>query len=140
MEFDPRVRRADAMPTPRSIDFPDQTANVPVQGATAAQIAAQQFGGPTRGNSVTVTLTTAPSVVLAGNPRRVFWMIINRGVVNAAVDIDSSMTAANGIPIGAAGGVVFSDVREDGEAVAWPVFGACDSGTCVVRVYEVMRV
>lgn len=140
MAIDPRTQRAPFVETPRSSGVVTPAGVDPVAGATAAEMARRRFGGPTRVVSTSVTLTTAPSTVLAPNPRRVFWTVINRGVVSAAVDIDSGMTFANGILIGAAGGFVQSDVEEDGETVGWAVFGACESGTCVVRVLEVTRV
>jgi hypothetical protein len=132
--------RAGFTQTPREVDVTPDPSDDPVTGATAAQISARRYGGAVRASSFAFTLTTSLQTVLAGNPRRVFWAIYNRGVVNAAIDIDSSMTFANGIPMAAAGGFVQSSVDEDGETVAWPVFGVCESGTSVVRVVEVMRV
>ena len=138
--LDPRAVRGAFAPVPRTVLPPDSVGDDPISGATAAQMARRRYGGPTRTESRTVTLTTTPTQIIGNNPRRVFWSIINRGIVNSAVDIDLAMTFANGILMGAAGGFVQSDVNEDGESVAWPVFGACESATCVVRILETMRV
>lgn len=139
MSEDPRATRTGYTPIPRHNATAIPGVGAPA-GATAAEMAQTRFGGPTRVQTTVVTLTTTVAQVLAANPRRVFWSMINRGVVNAAVDFDSAMTFANGLLMGAAGGFVQSDVEEDGESVAWPVFGACESSTCTVRIIEVVRV
>lgn len=136
---DPRAQRTPFQSAPRSAtDF--RASGDAIVGATAAEMAQHRFGGPTRLDSRPITLTTTWQQIIGANPRRVFWSLINRGVVNGAVDIDPAATFANGIPIGAAGGFVQSDVEEDGESVAWAVFGACESGTAVCRLIEIMRV
>lgn len=140
MAIDPRSRRGAFQPTPRSAGLTPDSGDDPVAGSTAAEMSARRFGGRTRTQESSFTLTTTPQVIIGGNPRRVFWSMFNRGIVTAAVSTDASMTFANGIPMGAAGGFVQSDVTEDGDTVGWPVFGACESGTCVLRVIETMRV
>lgn len=140
MATDPRQLPRPVIGTPRAdLGKPLDPEN-PVTGATAAEMAGRRFGGPTRVNSTTLNLTTTQQVILGSNPRRVFWTVINRGIVNAACDVDPGMTFATGILMGAAGGFVQSDVTEDGETVAWPVFAVCESGTCPVRILEVVRV
>lgn len=140
MAVDPRQLGRTQSGTPRADVGQPLGVQNPVTGATAAEMSGRRFGGPTRVNRSTVTLTTAVQTILNSNPRRVFWQVINRGVVNAGVDIDPSASFAQSILMGAAGGFVQSDVTEDGETVAWPVYGVCESGTCVVMIYEVVRV
>lgn len=137
--MDPRATREPFIPAPRSLAF-DPTRQGAIIGATAAEISQLRFGGPTRVQSTTVTATTTWTQLLNSNPKRVFWTIINRGVVNVAVDIDLSAAFANGILLGAAGGFASMDVAEDGESVGWSVFGASETATAVLRVLEVMRV
>lgn len=139
MAIDPRAAPRRQNPTPRG-PLSGGDAVEPVEGATAAQFARNRFGGPTRVNSFPFTFTTTPQIVLGSNPRRVFWLMVNRGIVSVAVDIDPAMTFANGVLLGAAGGFATEDVAEDGETVAWAVFGASESSTAVVRILEVMRV
>lgn len=137
--MDPRAVRGPYQPAPRASDpFPAPTDAI--RGATAAEMSQQRFGGPTRVQSTVVTATTTWAQLLQGNPKRVFWTVINRAIVNAAIDIDAASTYANGIPLGAAGGFASMDVQEDGESVSWPVFGASESSTATLRVLEVMRV
>lgn len=137
--MDPRAARTPYVPAGRMVS-PATGAEGAITGATAAEMAQKRFGGPTRVVSTTFTLTTTWQQFIANNPKRVFLTVINRGVVNAAADIELSSTFANGIPLGAAGGFLTMDVEEDGESVGWSLYGACESGTCVVRVLEVMRV
>lgn len=137
--MDPRSAREPFVPAPRSLAFDPLRAGA-ISGATAAEMAELRFGGPTRLESTVVTLSTTWGQILAANPRRVFWSILNRAVVNAAIDILPSSTFANGILLGAAGGFAQMEVEEDGEAVAWAVFGASESATAVCRILEVMRV
>lgn len=139
MASNPRDARGPYQPVARGGGSSVPGVGAPL-GSTAAEFAQARFGGSTRVQSSTLTLTPAVAQVLAANPRRVFWTIINRGIVSSAVDLDPAMTFANGILLGASGGFVQSDVVEDGESVAWPLFGACESGTCVLRILEVSRV
>lgn len=139
MAQDPRAVRGAYTPAARAPDVTPDTLE-PIAGATAAEQARRAYGGPTRVQSTTFTLTTTVQQVLGNNPRRVFWSVINRGVVNAAVDWDPGMTYANGILLGAAGGFAQADVREDGETTGWALFGASESGSAVLRVVEIMRV
>jgi hypothetical protein len=137
--IDPRSTRAPYQSAPRGEGTAEGGLG-PVAGATGAEMSRNRFGGPVRTESRTATLTTAVAPILGNNPRRVFWSIINRGVVNAAVDVDSAMTFADGILLGAAGGFAQMDVEEDGETVGWTVYGAAESATAVVRIVETMRV
>lgn len=139
MDRDPRSQRGPYQPVARVGNDPRPGVGA-VVGATAAEFSQTRFGGPTRVQSTTFTATTTWQPILAANPRRVFWTIINRGTVDAAVDVDSGATQANGILIAAGGGFASMDVQEDGESVAWPVFGATASGSAVLRILEVIRV
>lgn len=110
------------------------------EGATAAELSQRRFGGPTRIQSTSVTLTTTFGQILAANPRRVFVEFINRGTVDAAVDSDGAGSFASSILIAAGGGYVSLAVDEDGESTAWPYYGATTAGTAVVRIIEIIRV
>lgn len=111
-----------------------------IPGATASEISGKRFGGPTRVNSKVVPVGTTSTQLMENNPRRVFWMAINRGVNNAAWDWDPTFTFANGGLLGAAGGYVSAEVDEDGESVAWEVRAIADQAPVNVRVFEIMRV
>jgi hypothetical protein len=139
MALDPRAARGPYQPVARHVD-PASGQEGAIEGATAAEFAQNRFGGPTRVQSTSVTLSTTFGQILGGNPRRVFWTIINRGTTDVGIDTDPASSQATGILLAAGGGYASMDVTEDGESVAWPVYGASASGTPQVRILEVMRV
>lgn len=120
-------------PIPESLTNP--------RGSTAAEVAQARFKGPTRPvwrPNVPVATTITP--LLGNNPRRVFWMIMNRAVVNGAIGFDNELTAGTGILLAAAGGVATMDVEEDGEAVTYAVTGIMSGAAGAVTILEVERV
>lgn len=113
---------------------------LPPAGATAAEWSAKWFGGPTRLSRITVTIATTPTQVLGNNPKRVFWSANNRSVNDGALGGDNTLTFANGDLLPALGGRAESAVQEDGEAVAWAVFGIQNAAAGDWVVTEITRV
>lgn len=139
MAEDPRATRTGYLPVPRHNATAIPGVGAPA-GATAAEMSQTRFGGPTRVQSTTINASTTFGQILAANPRRVFWTIINRGVTDVAIDTDAAGSFASSILLAAGGGYASMDVAEDGESVAWPVFGASSSGSPALRILEVLRV
>lgn len=110
------------------------------EGSTAHEFSSRRFGGPVRPRSRVVSVATTPTQVLDNNPRRVYWLIVNRAVNNGAFDIAADVTAANGILLGAGGGFASMDVELDGETVGYEVWGIQDVAAGSWRVFEVFRV
>lgn len=121
-------------------EAPASAAPLGSPGSTAAEWSARWFGGPTRVKSRAVTVGTTPTQILGNNPKRVFWAALNRAVNSGAVDFDQEVTEASGIPVGALAGGVSMSVQEDGEPVAWAVWGIQSGASGTWRVVEVERV
>jgi len=111
-----------------------------IAGSTAAEFSQALFGGPTRLRTAVVTVGTIPTRLFGNNPKRVFWRAVNRSVNFGAIGFDQEFTAANGDLVGANGGSVSMEVREDGEPVAWEVWGINDTAAGDWRITEVERV
>lgn len=85
-----------------------------------------------------VTVGTALGEIIPNNPDRVAWQAVNRSVNNGAIGFDRETTFANGILLGAAGGLASMTVEEDGEAVTQAIFGINDAAAGSWRVTEVL--
>jgi len=109
-------------------------------GASAAEFARNQFGGPTRLRFRVVTVTTTALELLANNPKRLFWAAMNRSVNAGGIWFDNEITTTNSFLVGANGGLATMDVREDGEAVAYRVTAINDTASGTWVTLEVERV
>ncbi len=109
-------------------------------GATAATFSENRYGGPITHVLSSPAVTTTAQRILVNNPKRVHWLVVNRGANNIAVDFNEELTYAGSFPLGAEGGVASSDVEEDGETVARPLWAISQAGTNSLRVLEVVRV
>lgn len=104
----------------------------------AARFAETRFGAPTRLRDRAVTVATTLGELVPANPDRVAWSAINRSVNNGALGFDRETTFANGVLLGAGGGVAQMSVEEDGEAVTQAVFAINDTAAGTWRVLEVL--
>src|SRR5712692_9360944 len=68
-------------------------------GATAAELAAVRFGGPTEIRPSQVTIGTGAARLVDNEPRRVFWIAINQGSSNGAASTRNNVTTTTGIPV-----------------------------------------
>lgn len=136
MDRDPRAQRVPAVsPVPGPVlaaFYPE-----PSIGQTAARFSLLRWGIPVQPVVSRPTASTTAANVLDGNPKRVFWMVINRGTTDCNLDIGAVATAGNGILLAAGGGWASMDVLEDGESVAYSVSVIAASGTPQLWVYEV---
>lgn len=107
---------------------------------SAAEFAERWFGGPTRPLITRATVGTSSGVLLANNPKRVFWRIRNRSAGNVYLDIDqpASTTLSEILPPN--GGAASMAVQDDGEAVAHEIRAIADLAASAVWVYEVLIV
>ncbi len=111
-----------------------------IQGRTAAVFARNRFGGPTRPAESRVNVGTSVTPLIGNNPRRVFWMAVNRTPNEGALGLDPTLTFANGILLGPNGGFASMAVEEDGEAVGYAVFAIQNIAGGTWYVLEVMQV
>ena len=109
-------------------------------GATAAQFTQRRFDGPTRSTIRAVTVLTTSTPVLENNPKRVHAAIVNISAQQGYFNYENNVASTNGILLGAGGGSMTESVDEDGESVAWPMFGINVGATGIWMVYEVFRV
>ncbi len=99
----------------------------------------KRFGGHTTYSERTVTLSTNVSRVLANNPNRVFWSIINEDTNDFRWNNDPVISAADGWLVPASGGVVICSWEDEGEVVGYEVYARATAGTCYIRIREVFR-
>jgi len=64
----------------------------------------------------------APVVAMPNDPNRFAWVIVNDGAAVAYVGFNSAVGVLNGIQVGANGGVVGFNARDDGEIVTRAVY------------------
>lgn len=125
----------DALPK-RKLGTPYKTPS----GATAAQFTEARFKGPTRSTLRAVTVAITSTQILDNNPKRVHAAIVNISAQQGYFNYDNNVSSSNGILLGAGGGSMTESVDEDGESVAWPMFGLNVGASGVWMVYEVFRV
>jgi len=109
-------------------------------GATAAEITARRFGGPTQIVETLVTVDTTAIKLIGNNPRRVAWTASNRGSSDCAVSFAQDVTTGNGFILAASGGTIESYVDEDGETVSAALYAVSGSAGQTVRIVETVRV
>lgn len=91
----------------------------------AASASEKIFGFPTRlveapeGSE----LGLAATQIFLNNPDRVFWLVVNLGPGTVYIAYKRQVDATHGIRLGPLGGFASSKVDEDGEAVAYELFG-----------------
>ncbi len=99
----------------------------------------KRFGGHTTYTERTVTLSTNVARILANNPNRVFWSIINLDTNDFRFNNDPVISAADGWVVPANGGVAIMSWEDEGEVVGYDVYARAVAGTCYVRIREVYR-
>jgi len=109
-------------------------------GATGAEFAAKRWGGPTRTTTTIVTVGTAVATLLAENPRRVAWLVQNRGGTDVATSDTRDVAAATGFLLQATGGAQSMNVEEDGEGVCYALYAISTIAGQTVRVQQTERI
>lgn len=109
-------------------------------GSTAYQVTEKTFGVSTRLIESTQELDTTVSQILPNNPRRLFWLVCNRGMSAIAIGFTPQVTIDTGLYIAANGGTASMVVTEDGEAVTYPVYGVANLSPNPILIIEVVSV
>lgn len=100
----------------------------------AHEVSVKRFGFPTRllENPVTNAIGVSAEPILAPNPDRVFWLIVNLSTNVVYIGFEQDVSATKGIWLDANGGWASMAVDEDGEAVAYGVYGlAAGAGSAI---------
>ena len=107
----------------------------------AHEVSVKRFGFPTRliENPLITALGLTVDAILAPNPDRVFWLIVNLSVNVVYIAFDRDVSAAKGIWLDANGGWASMAVDEDGEAVAYGVYGLATGAASAIYVLEIEK-
>jgi len=90
-------------------------------------------------NPVTDAVAITATKILAQNPERVFWMIINLSVNKGYVGWDPQVSSTRGIPIAPNGGYVSCTAEEDGELVIHEVYAVNENASGTYYIVEIVR-
>jgi|TARA_B110000211_G_C14063417_1_gene546631 hypothetical protein len=80
----------------------------------AAEFMATKYLGQMSEDDTVVTVGTAATSLIGGDPDRLTLLIVNLSGNTAYIGINNDVSAANGIRLGATGGSVSFDANEDG--------------------------
>lgn len=108
------------------------------RGGAATQISEGGWGFPTRLAESDVNVNAAGIQILANNPDRVAWEIINNGAGGVRFSSLSNVAATGGRRLGADGGFASMNVRDDGEACVYAQFGTPEGVACSIHVTEII--
>lgn len=136
MDRDPRAQRVPSAPLNPGLPLPSQYRE-PSVGQTAARFSLSRWGIPVTPFPSRPSASTTAANILTGDPRRVFWLVTNRGATDVNLDIGTTAVAGQGVLLAAGGGWASCDALEDGEAPTWPVSVVAASGTPQLWLYEV---
>jgi hypothetical protein len=105
----------------------------------AAEFSRKRFGRPTRlvVNPLVDSVGTSPVRVLANNPDRMMWLIINLSTNTVYLGFDPQVSSTRGIILGASGGYASMVIEDDGEAVAYEVWAVATGPNSPIYVIEV---
>lgn len=95
---------------------------------------ALRWGSPTRRESVSPTFAADATVrkILNNNPNRVSWVLVNKGAVDAHVDVTPQVSASQGFTLAANGGFLSFLYEEDGEAAFEEVYVVAPGGATTI--------
>lgn len=105
-------------------------------GATAAERTKVLYGRPVRPETSVVNIGATPTRILKNSPRRIGWMIVNRGASDITADFVNAVVLGTGFLIVQNGGYLSATVDEDGELVAWEFWGIVSAGSIPLYVAE----
>ena len=109
-------------------------------GSAAWEFASVRFLGPTTARDEVVTVATTPTRLLQNNPRRLFWLVVNRSVSAGAITFNPSAFSGRGLLLAPFGSSASMSVEEDGEQVSNELWATNETGAGFWWVFEVMRV
>ena len=104
----------------------------------SAEFTFQRFGRQTYLREDRVTVGTEITQILGNNPDRMFYMISNRSGSVGSIGWSAELTSVNGLFIAANGGFLSQDIQQDGDVVAWAVFGVSGAAGAIWYVAEIL--
>jgi hypothetical protein len=108
--------------------------------ATAADFAIRRWGGPTVNRLTSVTVGTTVTRIVANNPRRVKYTLLNLGAVDVFVSPTADVTTSAGLKLVASTGTGEVNAADDGEEVIQEVYAIASAAGNTVMISEVVRV
>ena len=105
----------------------------------AAEFLRERYKGELTEDETSVTVGTAVSTVIGSNPDRLGLLILNLSANTVYVSIDNSVSATNGIRLGANGGSVSLNVTDDGMIQTRTWYGLATGAGSSVYVLDLNR-
>jgi hypothetical protein len=105
----------------------------------AAEFLRERYKGELTEDETSVTVGTAVSTVIGSNPDRLGLLILNLSSNTVYVSIDNSVSATNGIRLGANGGSVALNVTDDGMIQTRTWYGLATGAGSSVYVLDLTR-
>ena len=108
-------------------------------GGLATKYSKEHFGGTTsvNVNPVSSVVGTVPTQLLANNPERVGWIIVNRDANPIGLAFANAVSLTGQLLLGGGGAMMSLSVEQDGELVTLPVWAISAAGNATVYVLEV---
>ena len=105
----------------------------------AAEFLRERYKGELTEDQTSVTVGTGVSTIIGGNPDRLGLLILNLSSNTLYVSIDNSVSATNGIRLGANGGSVALNVTDDGMIQTRTWYGLATGAGSSVYVLDLTR-
>ena len=105
----------------------------------AAEFLRERYKGELTEDETSVTVGTAVSTVIGSNPDRLGLLILNLSANTVYVSIENSVSATNGIRLGANGGSVALNVTDDGMIQTRTWYGLATGAGSSVYVLDLTR-
>lgn len=105
----------------------------------AAEFLRERYKGELTEDENSVTVGTAVSTVIEGDADRLGLLILNLSVNEIYVSIDNSVSATNGIRLGANGGSIALNVTDDGMIQTRTWYGLSTGAGSACYVLELSR-
>jgi len=98
----------------------------------------KELGFKTRAieNPVTNQVLTTATRILANNPDRFQWLLVNLSGYDIYVAFTREVSSSRGVLVPASGGYMTMHAREDGESVTYEVFAISPGGKAAIYVVE----
>ena len=109
-----------------------------LQGA-AAEFLRERYKGELTETESTASIGTAVSVVVQSDPDRLGLLILNLSNNNVFVAIENTVSATNGIRLGANGGSVAFNITDDGMIQTRQIYALADGAASNVYVLSLSR-
>ena len=105
----------------------------------AAEFLRERYKGELTEDETSVTVGTGVSTIIGGNPDRLGLLILTLSSNTLYVSIDNSVSATNGIRLGANGGSVALNVTDDGMIQTRTWYGLATGAGSSVYVLDLTR-